>query len=540
MPEFIPDISIAEIETTNRLLADYLAGGAVVADFFGQAPGDLLGVAARRRTERGELAAVLGAFQRHLGADTAAERQAAALADPATPVITVGQQPGLLTGPCYTIYKTLTAINLARRVEAALGRPAVAVFWAATDDDDRAEVDHCAWWDRREALHALHYPAEAGMPGQLVGDLPVATAGMQVLAQALPLLEGWPYADETAHLLRETLAGSVDLGSWFCRLMARLFSPLGLVICDPRVPAIRRLGAEVIRREIAEPLRSTELVNAQAQALQARGYRPALRKAPELCNLFLLADDRRHRVTFDGARFHTDGEVVTPAEMRDVLAEEPERLLPNAVLRPVVQEYLFGSAAFVAGPNELGYWAELRPVFQALGVEMPPVIPRAAATLLPPAAVRALRDGEIAPLDLLTRGDDVRRELLARALPAELGQAFAEGTEAVARVTARVSEALGRLDPTLVPSMLATQQKMLRELARLERKAANTAERRGGEITERLEMLQSVLFPRRAPQERTLNIFPVLARHGCGLIERLRCRLDGKEGRHIFVELTEI
>ena len=536
--DLLADFPLSAVERTNRLLADYLRGTFPYREFFAQQPADIAAVArqARAQGDRAQLAAALTDFQRELGASPAAINAAAALADPATPVVTVGQQPGLLTGPCYTIYKTLTAINLARRLSAELGRPVVPVFWAATDDDDRDEIDHCAWWDQRESLQAIHYPADVGQAGLLVGELPAGEAGAQVLAQALPLLEGLPHAEEIGTLLRETLAASTDLGNWFCRLLARLFAPWGLVVCDPRVPAVRRLSAAVLAREVAAPLRTTTLVNAQARALQQRGYHPALVKPADSCNFF-LAGAQRQRVTFDGARFHAGEVEYTTETLHVLLARAPERLLPNAVLRPVVQEYLFGSAAFVAGPNELGYWAELLPVFQALQVAMPPVIPRAAATLLPANAARALRAWELTPLELLTEPEQVRLGLLARALPVALSETFTRGRADVAHLVADLSAQLAQLDATLPPSALATEQRMLNELERLERKALKAMERQSNELTGRLERVRATLFPQHAPQERALNIFPLLARHGLPLLERLLILLEKKEGRHVMVEL---
>src|SRR5947209_16412702 len=58
--------------------------------------------------------------------------------------VTTGQQPGLFTGPLYTIYKALSAIELARRIEAVRRVPVVPVFWVAGDDHDFAEANHAA------------------------------------------------------------------------------------------------------------------------------------------------------------------------------------------------------------------------------------------------------------------------------------------------------------------------------------------------------------------------------------------------------------
>ena len=58
--------------------------------------------------------------------------------------ITTGQQPGLFTGPLYTVFKALSAIALADRIERERGVPVVPVFWVAGDDHDFAEANH-AW-----------------------------------------------------------------------------------------------------------------------------------------------------------------------------------------------------------------------------------------------------------------------------------------------------------------------------------------------------------------------------------------------------------
>jgi bacillithiol synthase len=520
-------VSAAELDPTNRLLADFLAGR--LTDLFppptpAPAPG------------RAVLAEALVAAQRRLGAHEAAIAQAARLADPRTLVVTAGQQTGLLTGPLYTLYKALTAVNLAARLGAETGRPAVAVFWAATDDDDRAEADSCGLWDAGLALHDVRYPAECGAPGTLIGKLPVGDCARQVLDAARPLLAAGSCGAEAAALAEETLAGAADLGEWCQRLLARLLSPLGLVFCDARLPVLRTLGAEVMRRELAEPLRTTALVNARAAELRERGYRATLTKPAECCNAFLL-DDCRQRIRWAGDAFEVGGCRCDAAALRALLAEHPERFLPNAVLRPVLQEALLASHTFVAGPNEVGYWAELAPVFAALAVPMPRVVVRAGATVLPRAVARHLREWEIAPLDLLHRWDAVRFTLLGRAQPEGAAQAFADGRAQLAALGASLATAVGAVDPTLAASARGAEERMRHELERLERKALQAVERREQGLVTALAHARDVLFPGGGPQERALNVMSLAAREGIDVVQRLRTLLDRQEGRHVFVEL---
>jgi len=531
--------SLAEMDPGNRLLADYLAERLAPGEFFQQIPWDDCAPACppRRVPEPEALSAALAAYQERIGADKTALENARRLADPAVQVVTVGQQPGLLTGPLYTPFKAVTAIALARRLGKLLDRPAVPVFWVGCDDDDRAEVDHCGCWDQRGLMHPIRYPENAGEPGQIVGGLPVREYAGEILAQLDPLLAGLPHADGTLALAAETAELSADFGEWFSRLLARLFGPLGLVVCDPRLPAVRRLGAEVPRRELAEPLRTTKLVNDAARKLHDAGYQPVLTRPDDALNLFLFDGLRRHRVTWNGERFLAGEREYTREELLALLDADPGSLLPNAVLRPVMQEYLFGSAAFVAGPNELCYWAELPAVFRALGVDMPPVIPRAGATLLTAHAAEFLRASGIDPLRLLLAPDEVRLGLLAEAQPPALKQVFERAREEVQRLVAALTETLSGYEPTLAGSALATHQRMLNEIERLERKTLKAVERHSTGLAERFARTAIQLFPDHGLQERLLNICSLLARFGPEWPAQLLDLLDGQEGYHLFVEI---
>lgn len=519
-PPCLHRVPLAAMNRQHALLADILAGVPRATALFDAPPG-------AAHADRVDLSAALVTQQAILGGGEIALANARRLADPATSVVTVGQQPGLLTGPLYTIYKAVTAITLARRLGA------VPVFWVGADDDDRAEIDHCALWDSRDTLRTVQYPADAGLPGMLVGDLPISVT---VADQAIALLAGFPGAADAEALLRETLRGSADLGSWFARLLSRLFASWGLVLCDPRDPALRRLAAPVLRRELARPLETTRRLQARVQELHRLGYRPALTKPADVANCFLL-NGQRQRITFTDGLYAVDGARYAPEALLALLEKDPGRFVPNAVLRPAVQEYLFGSAAFIAGPNEVAYWAELAPVFQALDIAMPRVVARAGATIVPHRHARRLRQWAIAPLDLLYEHERVRLALLDAAQPEAVREAFTLSRVEIARVAEFLAIAVASVDATLTATAAATRQRLENELERLERKTLNAVARHDEALTERLAETREALFPGGGLQERALNVFSLIARHGEGVIERLVNSLDGEEGQHLFLEL---
>jgi bacillithiol synthase len=530
-------VSLAAVAPGNRLLADYLAGLPNARELFAVAPDALIDRlrTPATRADAARLSSALVAYQQHLGADEAAVENARLIAHADTAVVTVGQQPGLLTGPLYTPLKALAAIALARRLAREMGRSVVPVFWLGTDDDDVAEVDHCSLWDAAGGWRDLRLP-DTGVPrGTLVGDLPLGEGAASVVSDAIAALAGLPHVTAVEALLRETLNGSIDFGEWCARLLARLLSRFGLVIVDPRLPALRALAAPIIRRELERPLQTTTLVNARAKALAEGGYPPALTKPDDVCNAF-LQEKGRQRITFNGETFNIGDTPVAQSALLATLDAAPERFVPNAVLRPVCQESLFGSAAFVAGPNEVGYWAELAPVFATLGVAMPVVIPRSGVTLIPPRAARILEDAGVAPLDWLLTPEAVRRDLLTRAQPVEVTARFSAARAAVDALSTELRAAASAVDVTLAASAAATRQGMLGEIERLEKKVRKALERHDVELAGRFTWTREMLFPGGGLQERRLNLFAWLARCGVDALVDLLALLDGQESRHLFVE----
>jgi len=108
-------------------------------------------------------------------------------------------------------------------------------------------------------------------------------------------------------------------------------------------------------------------------------------------NCFLLQDGRRALIRDQtGIRLRDSREPLSPATLGQILEETPERFSPNVALRPVVQDALFPNLAYIAGPGELAYFAQLRSVYAAFEVPMPVIVLRASLSLLEPRTARLL------------------------------------------------------------------------------------------------------------------------------------------------------
>src|SRR5436305_1896776 len=149
-------IALGSMRGMPKLFLDYVTDWRKVRGFYRHpySSESMLAFARKRAAEklphRDVLCRALATQQRERGSDTAAVDK---LAGGAVAVVT-GQQPGLFTGPLFTILKAITAIKLARMITEA-GVSAVPVFWIAAEDHDHEEIAGTHILDRDSGLRQL-------------------------------------------------------------------------------------------------------------------------------------------------------------------------------------------------------------------------------------------------------------------------------------------------------------------------------------------------------------------------------------------------
>ncbi len=259
--------------------------------------------------------------------------------------------------------------------------------------------------------------------------------------------------------------------------------------------------------------------NAGAAALfdLAAGRRP-IRKDGDA---FVIGDDRR----------------VAASELVERARREPAGFSPNVLLRPIVQDALFPTACYVAGPNELAYLAQLRGVYQSFGVPMPIVVPRASATLVDAAALRFLTRQPIAFEALQARDEHALNTLLKSQLPEAVEQSLAAARAAIAERMEAVVRTMPLVDPTLEGRARSALGKMEHELEALSGKVLQAAKRRDDTLRRQFTHAQAQAFPGGEPQERAVSGISFLNRYGPALVTRLLEELPAGSGQHWVVSI---
>ncbi|MGE5648017.1 MAG: bacillithiol biosynthesis cysteine-adding enzyme BshC [Acidobacteriota bacterium] len=503
------------LPNTSKLFADYVYHFDRVARFYAGDPYNLESfrrAAAAIDFPEDRRSALAAALREQNAPGEALDR----IAQPGTAAVLTGQQVGLFSGPCYTIYKALTAARLARRLTEA-GVPAVPVFWLATEDHDFAEVNH-AW-----VFNASNEPVRLAVEApngehRPVGGIAIDAPPIEALRRAL---EGLPFGEEVTALVEEAYTPGATMGAAFAKLLARLLAGEGMLFFDPMHPASRRLAAPLLAEAARRGPELTARVLERNRELTEAGYHVQVHVEPKTSFVFLLDGARRLTLRRDGNEYAANGRRFQAEE----LAARAENLSPNALLRPVVQDSMFPTAAYVGGPAELAYLSQSQVLYQTLLGRMPLAMPRQSATLLDARAGKLFERYDLSLADFFHGSGGVRERIAARLVPAGLEREISDARTETGKLLDRLERALAEFDPTLEAAFQKSRRKIDYQLAKTGRKAAREAFRRDERATAAAAYLNGLVFPEKHLQERLYSILPFLARHGLDLIGKLGDRL---------------
>jgi bacillithiol biosynthesis cysteine-adding enzyme BshC len=429
-----------------------------------------------------------------------------------------GQQAGLFSGPAYAIYKALTAIQVAEELTRA-GMRAVPVFWMATEDHDLDEVRHSTWF-RAGKLERFELPIvpEAGKPVGQIGLGPQVEEMARVAAGQLSN-EG---SELLANFLKESYRAGETYGSAFGKLFARIFAEQGLILLDPLDARLHRVAAPIYHRALEDRDVLAEKLLQRTKELDRAGFAAQVKVTSRSTLLFRMCKGLRQAIGVSNGKFQCGSSSWDREELFRVVEAEPECFSPNALLRPVVQDYLLPTVAYVAGPAEIAYFAQAQVLYRHLLGRMPVILPRAAFTLLDAKAEKILRRYHLRVEDVWSGSQELRRKMEIASVPRALEKNFAKTAKQTERMLAQLKKQIERLDPTLAGAVGTAQKKIAFQLEKLRRKAGKAQDAKAGLIAGHEQFLEALLYPHKTLQSRELCLLPFLARWGTGALKELQ------------------
>lgn len=470
---------------------------------------------------RDRLATLLSEQTEAAGGNELVRANVQRLRDGAAAVVT-GQQVTLFGGPLLTLLKAATAIRKAADASERSGRPHVPVFWLATEDHDLDEVDQITLPAKTE-IETLRLGLHPGRPVP-VGGVRVdggSDEGRARLDAALDRageLIGW---GPVAELMRDCYApkDGATLAQAFARLLTSVFAEFGLIVMDASSRGFHQLGAPVLRAAIEQAQELETALLTRSEELVRAGYHAQVLVTPGHSLLFLVDSETGVRAPLrrtSEAQWKAGSRSYSATELLEILESEPERLSPNALLRPVFQDAILPTAAYIGGPAEIAYFAQSAVVYETVLGRVTPVLPRLSATLVDPALAQVMAAHEVQPQQLweAKTADVLAQRLGARAMPIEGKRKLAAaGTALDAELTA-LTEYMAAMSADLGRAAGVSASKMRYQMNRLRRMAASFELQREASLRKHANALMMNLLPDGHLQERLIGGIWFVARYG--------------------------
>ncbi|HWP81310.1 MAG TPA: bacillithiol biosynthesis cysteine-adding enzyme BshC [Bacteroidota bacterium] len=458
-----------------------------------------------------------------------------------TVAVVTGQQVGLFTGPLYTIYKTITVLKLVEQLRTI--HPDyhfVPVFWLEGEDHDYDEVSSIRLLNRTNDLVKLDYRMNGLDPEKNPGAVGILEFSddieqfFQLVDQSLSDTEFKP---KVLQLFRTAYQRGMTFNRAFVHLMNDLLEESGLIFLDPHDNELKKLLAPVFQKEIQNTPKHCQLVIDQSAQLEKQ-YHAQIKPKP--LNLFLFHQKGRYLIeprveggfALKGTRRH-----LTKEDLDGIAANSPELLSPNVVLRPICQDWLLPTVAYVGGPSEIAYFAQLKPLYEEFGIPEPIIYPRASATIVEEKVAKVIERFSLQVTDFFQDVELIKRRVTENSSGQQFDEVFGGTMVTIQESLARMRPKIEELDPTLVGALENASKKIEYQIEQLKLKAI-AAQARKNEVTLRqIDKAALHLFPESVFQERALNILYFLNKYGLEFLRWLKSELVIDKFKHQVINL---
>ncbi|UMZ73225.1 bacillithiol biosynthesis cysteine-adding enzyme BshC [Natranaerofaba carboxydovora] len=338
---------------------------------------------------RRKLVNCLSAYNKEISDDPQVMKSIEKLKDPESVVVITGQQPGILSGPLYTIYKAITAIKLAKKQEKLLGKNVVPIFWLASEDHDIDEVNSINLRNLRGKIESFNLFTQK--PNSSIGEVLLNDGATKLLNNIENFvcgtdLEDKPeYFDKWMKNYRDAAKKSNYLPEWTARILMSLFSKYGLLIVDPMLEEMREMSKDIFLKAVDFKNGVYGEVNKKENLVKKAGYKPVINLQKNHTGLFYNENNRKALI-YEDEKYKTRDEEYSfsEKELKNIIENNPACFSPNVALRPALQDYIFPTLSYVAGPGEIGYFSQLKGVYESFDMKMPLIYPRERFVLIEP------------------------------------------------------------------------------------------------------------------------------------------------------------
>ena len=448
--------------------------------------------------------------------------------------IVTGQQVGLFGGPAYTFYKALSALRIVEQLRKG-GIEAVPIFWMASEDHDLAEINHASW-PTATGEERLEWTGDKSLAGRSVGNIVLGDSIFPLVKRAAESLSG-PDSGEIENILASAYQPGATFGSAFARLMSELFAKRGLILLDPLDARLHKLSAPLLIRAARDQSELGAALLDQNKRLEKLGYHAQVKVTDRSTVLFAMVEGKRVALVKRNSGFVAGHQEFSGDQLASEIELRPESFSPNALLRPVMQDTLLPTAAYIGGPAEIAYFAQNRVLYDRLLGRTPAILPRASFTIVEPVVQRLLTRYGLSIEDIFRGRQFLRGKMERQNLSRGLAARFTAEEKKFAKMLEAFRKPITKLDSTLAGALDTVQRKMLYQFGKLRAKSGRAEGFRTGVLSKHEQSILSALYPQNGLQERSLNLLPFLARNGLDLLDAIEKKSGLDSGAHCIVRL---
>lgn len=537
------------LPTTNRFASSYLKQSESIQPLFHyqfeqpSSDWDRMAELKNRFFPRKEIAQHIEKFMRPFPTSESVKKSIEKLKQPNSVVVIGGQQAGIMTGPLYTLHKVISIIKLAEEKERKLNVPVVPVFWIAGEDHDFQEVNH-VFIPIDQKVDKWTYP-EKVLRKKMVTDIKLNKE--TCLSWANNLFENFGETNHSKQLLQfvaDQVQKSGTFVEFFANIIMEFFKEYGLLIVDSGNAALRVLEKDILVQQIHHHDSITYSLIEQQKRINENGFPISIETNDHAANLFYYDQRFNERILLEfdrnSDRFVGKSGVISfsKEELVAIAENEPEKLSNNVVTRPLTQEWLFPTIAFIAGPGEISYWAELKLVFEHFGIKMPPIVPRLNITFVDRSIETDINELNVELANVLSKGTkEERRQFLESIKDRETEEMFSVTKDQLLTQYALIKKKITRDNKELLTLLKKNETILLKQIKFMETKLEESTNQKHEIILNKFNRIDLSLRPDGFPQERIWNVFYYLNRYGFFLIKDLM-NLDYLfDGRHKIIKM---
>ena len=461
------------------------------------------------------------------------------LSDKKTLAIVTGQQLGIVGGPLYTFYKIITAIKLSRFLsERYDDYNFVPVFWLEADDHDFNEVRSVKIIDEGNSLLTIGYKEEIAEDDlkQSVGLINLDSSINEFFDKLNSSIKETEFKSVIFDRLNNFYKEGKSFKEAFRDLVFNYFDEYGLLIFDPQDSEVKKLLKPIFKKEITDFRIHTEQL-VQVSATLEELYHAQVKVKP--VNLFLRVDEGRYSIepVENEYRLRRKRKSFTQEQLLELLENEPDKFSPNVLLRPICQDYLFPTAFYVAGPSEISYFAQIKPLYELYNIAQPMIYPRSSATILENSIANSLEKYSVGMNDLFIDVENIKKKIVNSVEERSVDEMFDGIASQIESTFDQLKEKLIDLDKTIADSSNRYRDKILGTVNELKSKAEKAQQKKYEVTLRQIDRAAVNLFPNSNLQEREINFIYFANKYGEEFLKKIFDELQINKFEHQIIKI---